>query len=107
MAKTAETKQAPSQVTRAATQYANLPAGRLALLGTFLRGETGRALVRTASGSIYKVEPGDHIGYATVTGIDHGALHLVQGGMARKVTMPRMIPSPPPRTRPRARPARD
>lgn len=106
MAKTAETAQAATRVTRAATQTAPLPAGRLALLGTFLKGETGRALVRTASGSIYRVEPGDRIGHATVTGIDDGALHLVQGGMARKLTMPKTRPGPPPRTRPRDRPPR-
>ncbi|KRS17416.1 hypothetical protein [Roseovarius indicus] len=87
-----------------ATDLNVLPLDKAVLLGTFVRGDGSAALVRTASGDIRKLARGDHLGYAVVTAIETGALHLAQGGMARKLTMPPIQPGTPARVRPHARP---
>lgn len=90
-----------------ATDHSVLPLDKAVLLGTFIRGDASEALVRTASGGIHKVARGDHLGYAVVTAIEPGILHLAEGGMARRLKIPGPAPDAPPRVRPHARPERD
>lgn len=101
---TNDTTATAPEVAEAATQSITLPKDRLTLLGTFGKSESRKALVRTESGSIRKVALGDRIGRATVTAVDESAVHLVQGDLSRKLSMPAELPGVPPRIRPLARP---
>jgi len=88
-----------------ATETNVIPLDTAVLLGTFIRGEDdSAALVRTAAGGIHKLVRGDYLGEAVVTAIEPGTLHLAEGGLARRLTMPRIQPDPPARIRPQARP---
>lgn len=104
MAKDEDTTPPALKTAFAATDHNVLPLDRAVLLGTFIRGDASEALVRTASGGIQKLARGDHLGYAVVTAIEPGTLHLAEGGMARKLSIPGPIPDTPPRVRPHARP---
>ncbi|MEQ8292175.1 MAG: hypothetical protein RIA08_08215 [Roseovarius sp.] len=91
-----------------ATETNVIPLDTAVLLGTFIRGDDdSAALVRTAAGGIHKLVRGDYLGNAVVTAIESGTLHLAEGGLARRLTMPRIQPDPPARIRPQARPERD
>lgn len=84
----AETTDTPEDTLVAATQEAALPLRGLTLIGTFSKPDGSSALLRTANGSIRKVEPGDRVGSSTVTAIDDGELLLVSGLHSRRLTLP-------------------
>ena len=85
----AQTTETPAETLQAATEENVLPAGGLALLGTFLKPEAATALIRTPTGDTRTVTIGDKIGRYTVAAIETGALHIAQAdGRARKLTLP-------------------
>ena len=71
---------AQTRVTDAATQPDALPARGLVLLGTFVKPDGPRALVRTGWGRIEQVAPGDRVGRVTIAAIEPGLVHIQTGG---------------------------
>ena len=78
----------PPETIEAATEENKLPSGRLALLGTFLNADGGRAIIRTASGKIETVTKGATIGNAKVVAIDEGKLVIARGTRTTTLEMP-------------------
>lgn len=78
----------PPQTLAAATQEDALPIHRMTLLGTFDKGSTLSALIRTPDGDIHMLHPGDTLGAATVTAIDMGVLRLSVGQHSARLTLP-------------------
>jgi Tfp pilus assembly protein PilP len=78
----------PQETLAAATIEEVLPIHRMTLLGTFDKGDTLSALIRTPDGDIHMLRPGDTLGQATVTAIEMGVLRLSVGAHSTKLTMP-------------------
>lgn len=78
----------PQETLAAATIEEVLPIHRMTLLGTFDKGDTLSALIRTPDGAIHMLRPGDTLGNATVTAIDMGVLRLSVGAHSARLTMP-------------------
>ncbi len=64
----------------AATQTGALPRRGLVLLGTFVKPDGPRALLRTGAGRIEQVAPGDRVGGVTIAAIEPGLVHIQTGG---------------------------
>ena len=79
----------PRETLETATEKNALPSGRLALLGTFMKPDGDRALIRTASGKIATVTKGTTIGNAKVIAIEDGKLVLMRGTNTTTLEMPR------------------
>lgn len=79
----------PRETLETATHKNALPSGRLALLGTFMKPDGDRALIRTASGKIATVTKGTTIGNAKVIAIEEGRLVLMRGTNTTTLEMPR------------------
>lgn len=79
----------PRETLETATDRNALPSGRLALLGTFLKPDGDRALIRTASGKIETVTKGTTIGNAKVVAIEAGKLIIARGSKTTTLEMPK------------------
>ena len=69
-----------TRISDAATQTATLPRRGLVLLGTFVKPDGPRALLRTARGRIEQVAPGDQVGGVTIAAIEPGLVHFQRRG---------------------------
>ena len=78
----------PPETLRAATRENALPQSWVTLLGTVIKPDEAKALVRYSSGRIASVTAGDRLGRGTVIAIDDGTLMLALSGETRKLTLP-------------------
>ncbi|MFK7939000.1 MAG: pilus assembly protein PilZ [Roseovarius sp.] len=85
----------PPETLAAATQTNALPHRRLTLLGTFDKSDGPTALIRSPTGDIQMVRPGDAVGNATVTAIEMGVLHLTSGQHTTRLHLLDTDPSSP------------
>ncbi|MBY6166426.1 pilus assembly protein PilP [Pseudooceanicola nitratireducens] len=78
----------PENVAKLATDTEALDLGGIALLGTMIQPDGPKALLRTASGDVRKVAPGDRIGLAQVQAIGAGVVQISGFGGQQVLTMP-------------------
>ena len=76
-------------VARTATRQGALTRSGLALIGTVTSPGRAMAMMRTPSGAIRRLTPGDRIAGATVAAIGDGEVSLVKNGTARIYRMPK------------------
>ena len=77
----------PQETLRAATHENALRQSWATLLGTVVKPDEVKALIRYSSGKIAKVTPGDRVGRGTVVAIEDGVLMLSLSGETRKLTV--------------------
>ena len=78
----------PRHTLVAATRMKALPASKLVLLGTIIKPDSVRALVRLGKNDVKYVSVGDLIGGATVVAIDEGIMVLSQHSRIRRLHLP-------------------
>lgn len=83
----AETTDTPEETLRIATQENALKQGWATVLGTVVKPDDMRALIRFSSGKIANVTTGDRVGRGTVVGIDDGIVMLALNGETRKMVV--------------------
>ncbi|QIE44548.1 pilus assembly protein PilP [Pseudohalocynthiibacter aestuariivivens] len=78
----------PSQVVKtAATQEVQIPSGTV-LIGTVTAKNRAYALVKSSTGKIVQVKPGDQIGKQTVAAIEQGQMILMHNGRTERMLIP-------------------
>ena len=75
-----QTTETPQKTLATATDENALPPARFVLIGTFIKPESLKALVRVKNSRILSVTLGDKISGARVVAIEEGVLHLEQQG---------------------------
>ena len=78
----------PQDTLRTATREGAMKQAWATLLGTVIKPDTVRALVRFSSGKIRTVTLGDKIGRGTVMAIEDGIVVLALDGDTRKLAVP-------------------
>ena len=78
----------PQETLRAATIENALPKGWVTLLGTLIKPDSVKALVRYSSGRTDSVTTGDKLGNGKVVAIEDGTLMLALNGSTKKLTVP-------------------
>ena len=79
----------PANVAKLATEADALDLGSISLLGTMVEQDGPKALLRTSSGRIEKVAPGDRIGLAQVRAIGAGMVQISGFTGTETLTMPK------------------
>lgn len=77
----------PQETLRAATDENALRQSWATLLGTVVKPDEVRALIRYSSGRITSVTTGDRVGRGRVAAIDDGVVMLALNGQTRKLTI--------------------
>ncbi|WP_306113865.1 MULTISPECIES: hypothetical protein [unclassified Roseovarius] len=75
----------PQETLRAATIENAMHQSWATVLGTVVKPEEVRALIRYSSGRIANVTPGDRVGRGTVVAIEDGVVVLTLNGETRKL----------------------
>lgn len=78
----------PQETLETATLENAMQGANLQLVGTFIKTDGPKAMIRTSNGKMQMVEPGDKIGAQTVAAIEPGVVVLARGGLTRKLTLP-------------------
>lgn len=78
----------PPETLRAATDENALEQSWVTLLGTVIKPDSVKALVRYSSGRIKSVTTGDKLGNGTIVAIEEGTLMLALNGTSRKLIIP-------------------
>ncbi len=77
----------PQETLRAATDEKALRQSWATLLGTVIKPDEVKALIRYSSGKIANVTIGDRVGRGTVVAIEDGVVMLSLNGGTRKLTL--------------------
>ncbi|WP_299842285.1 hypothetical protein [uncultured Roseovarius sp.] len=78
----------PQGTLRAATNENALKHSWVTLLGTVIKPDSVKALVRYSNGKIKSVTTGDKLGSGTIVAIEDGTLMLALNGTSRKLVVP-------------------
>ena len=78
----------PQETLRAATTENTLEKSWVTLLGTVIKPDSVKALVRYSSGKIESVTIDDKLGTGTIVAIEDGILMLAMNGTSRKLSVP-------------------
>ena len=78
----------PQETLRAATMEDALEKSWVTLLGTVIKPDSVKALVRYSNGQIKSVTTGDKLGRGTIVAIEDGTLMLAMNGTSRRLVVP-------------------